>query len=108
MLARGYNGQVTFEDGVIVISRKGFRALFDVSQREDKTIQLAKIGRMKFVRSGLLSPGYLRFAAPGVDTFAMFHIPTDEDTVMFNIGQGKAFKAIHDAVAAQMLVEGRA
>ena len=102
MLARGYNGQVTFEGGVIVISRKGFKALFDVSQRDDKTIQLAQIGRLKFVGSGLLSPGYIRFTPPGVNPNQMFHVATDEDTVMFNIGQGKPFKAIRDAVAAQM------
>ena len=30
------------------------------------------------------------------------HSRAEEDTVVFNIGQGKPFKAIRDAVAAQM------
>ncbi len=103
MSAKGVNGTLYLLPGRIRIGRRGVLAFATHGLAGDKEIAIRQISSVQWKKPGLTN-GYIQFAFIGgtEGKKAVFQATQDENTIMFNSGQAKAFEAIKKAVEAEI------
>ena len=96
LTAKGRNGTVTFDGATIVLSRSGLAKL--TTGDTGQTLPLTAITGVQFRPASLIGGnGHIEF----------MHAGGGESSVMFTIGQSKAFAAVRDAVTAALATRQR-
>ena len=98
--AKGINGNVIINGDKLTIQRKGFRSFITQGLKGDKDIYLNQISSIQLKKAGLLTNGYIQFAFLGghESKGGLFNAVQDENTVMFNSKQQRAFESIKSEV----------
>lgn len=98
--AKGVNGTVTLENGLVTIERRGF------GHRGNKKVPLASIGGVQIKPPTAIVNGFIQFSIAGEVSRSAggagrsMNAAQDENAVIFTKKQADAFEAIREAVLA--------
>jgi Short C-terminal domain/Domain of unknown function (DUF4429) len=89
MRADGHNGQIRAYDDRIVLSHQGVLGFLTNGIKGDKTVPYSSITAVQFKEASIWTNGYIQFSLKGglEDTRGIFAAATDENTVMFRMGE---------------------
>jgi hypothetical protein len=101
---KGINGQIALTEDSIVIGRKGIIALAGHGLKGDKSILISQISAVQFKKATFALNGYIQFAFVGgrESKSGLLGATKDEDSVMFNYWQAKAFEDLKARIDAKM------
>lgn len=105
LIAKGTNGQITFDGATVVITREGFVAR-TTHGRSEKTFPVAAIGTVQYRPATALVNGFIQFSIAGevskrsVGLGKNSDAAKDENAVVFRKGANGEFQLIVDAVRA--------
>jgi len=100
MEAEGYSGQLQLLEDRIRITRKGFKALVIHGFKGDKEILLSQVSAVTLMKAEGQGYGYLQFSFLGGQESKgdLSAAMSDENAVVFNGKQERAFVAIKQAI----------
>lgn len=101
--AKGINGTVRFDNGVVIIERTGLNARMTQGSG-GKSFPLSTVGSVQLVKPSLVKQGYFQIASGGDVSVsgrkANVALAKDENTVLVNKKQFPQFEALRDSILA--------
>lgn len=103
MSAESYGGELLLLDGRVRIVRKGGIGFLGHGLKGEKEINISSISSIRWKDAGLVN-GFIQFSFHGGTEaqLGILEAQIDENTVVFKNKDAPAFKAIRDAIQAQM------
>jgi hypothetical protein len=104
LAVKGVNGQIQLFRDRVEITRHGALGFLTQGHKGAKSIFIRQISSVQFKDAGLATNGYIQFAFMGGQETkgGLFNATQDENSVMFNRSQRKAFTDLRDEVTRRI------